>query len=175
MTAVCTGPGYGPAPVIDVLRKRSDFLRAARARRHGAPGFVLQARKRDHGEVPGPRTIRFGLTCSRKLGNAVIRNRAKRRLRALAVEMLPVTGHPGWDYVLVGRPGGTVSRDFGAMRRDLARALDQVHRPRQPRSTAEPAGRGPDAGAAVAVPSKTDAGDAKVDAQTAGAGHPRRA
>ena len=113
-------------PVCLVLSKRSDFLRAARARRHGAPGFLLQARERGPDET-APGVIRVGYTCSKKLGNAVTRNRAKRRLREIARSVLPLHGRPGWDYVLVGRPETTAARDFAAMEADLARALDHVH------------------------------------------------
>ncbi len=109
--------------MADTLRKRADFLAAARAKRQGMPAFLLQARVR--GDEAGPR---IGYTCSKKLGNAVMRNRAKRRLRALAREVLPGRAKDGWDYVLVGRPEATVSRDFAAMRADLIAALDKVHR-----------------------------------------------
>jgi len=57
----------------------------------------------------------------------VIRNRAKRRLRALAREILPALGRDGWDYVLVGKPGDTVARDFDALRQDLIRAMARIH------------------------------------------------
>lgn len=105
-----------------ILTKRAEFLAAARARRQGTPGFLLQARKRDD---DGP--VRVGFTCSKKVGNAVIRNRAKRRLREVARLCLPDGGRAGWDYVLVGRPEATVSRDFVAMCDDLRRALRKVH------------------------------------------------
>ncbi|MCB2110683.1 MAG: ribonuclease P protein component [Defluviimonas sp.] len=113
----------GTLPVI--LTKRADFLRAAQARRQGTPGFLLQARKRGDDEVGGPH--RVGFTCSKKVGNAVTRNRAKRRLREIARAVLPAHGRAGWDYVLVGRPGATATRDFAALMEDLRRALGQIH------------------------------------------------
>ena len=108
---------------LDVIRKRADFLKAAKALRAGQPGFLLQARdRRDDDPV-----VRVGFTCSKKLGNAVMRNRAKRRLREVARLILPTTARPGWDYVLVGRPEATVSRGFSDMQDDLRRALRKVH------------------------------------------------
>lgn len=121
------GSAAQPVAVVpSVLRFRRDFLLAARARRHGTPGFLLQARQRGSDEVDS-NTVRLGFTCSRKIGNAVTRNRAKRRLRALARAEMPLHARPGWDYVLVARPGATVTRDFAAMRADLRAALRRVH------------------------------------------------
>lgn len=108
------------------MTRRADFLRAAKARRHGTPGFLLQARRREPSENC-PQVTRVGFTCSKKIGNAVARNRAKRRLRAVARAVLPDAGRPGWDYVLVGRPETTAIRDFAAMTRDLGAALARVH------------------------------------------------
>lgn len=113
---------------LEVLAKRADFLRAAQARRQGTAGFLLQARARRADEAGGDSSlIRIGYTCSKKVGNSVIRNRARRRLRELARAILPLHGRQGWDYVLVGRPETTISRDFAQMLGDLERALLQIH------------------------------------------------
>jgi ribonuclease P protein component len=123
------GRGAERPPAVSVcltLTRRADFLRAAQGRRQGTPGFLLQARER-RPEEADPHAVRIGFTCSKKLGNAVARNRAKRRLRAIARDVLPHHGRPGWDYVLVGRPNATATHDFAAMTADLARALDRVH------------------------------------------------
>ena len=108
---------------FSILAKRADFLRAARAQRSGQPGFLLQARARKDENTE----IRVGYTCSKKIGNAVARNRAKRRLREIARHELLANAVPGWDYVLVGRPGATINRDFSELRRDLTRALRKIH------------------------------------------------
>lgn len=72
-------------------------------------------------------TPRVGYTASRKVGNAVARNRAKRRLRAVARAVIPCEGRTGWDYVLVGRPGATAALPFPDLLADLSRALARVH------------------------------------------------
>lgn len=107
---------------FETLKLRSDFLRAARARRIACSAFLLQARATSSTEP-----TRVGYTCSKKVGNAVQRNRAKRRLRAVARSVVPFCGRPGWDYVLIGRPDFTVSHDFAEMCEDLQRALTVLH------------------------------------------------
>jgi ribonuclease P protein component len=106
--------------------KRRDFLAANRARKTATPGFVLQARVREHDAWPG--TVRVGFTCSKKVGNAVARNRAKRRLRAVAQEVIGRMGRPGWDYILIGRKDGTATRPFADLQDDLEKALQRMHR-----------------------------------------------
>lgn len=124
--AIVQKPANPPAVLLLVLAKRADFLRAASARRHGTAGFLLQARAR---QDDSPQ-IRIGYTASKKIGNAVLRNRAKRRLRALVRDMLPKLGQPGWDYVLVARPDATVTRPFADLQSDLVTALRTVHKAR---------------------------------------------
>lgn len=106
----------------EVLRKRSDFLAANTGRRAPMPGFVLLGRDRGDSRPP-----RVGFTCSKKVGDAVRRNRAKRRLRALAREVLAPRGRMGWDYVLIGRRDATVTLPYGDLAEQLGRALDRVH------------------------------------------------
>ena len=87
------------------------------------PGFVLLVRQRGDDDA----AIRVGFTVTKKIGGAVVRNRMKRRFRALARELLPAGGVPGADHVLIGRDGG-IERDFGLLREDLAKALDKARR-----------------------------------------------
>jgi len=117
-------PAAALSPLV-TLTRRADFLAAARARRQARPGLLVQGRRRDAAEAGDG--VRVGYTCSKKVGNAVARNRAKRRLRAAARAVLPGLGRPGWDYVLIGRPAATAGRPFTLLCDDLASALAALH------------------------------------------------
>ena len=122
------GPDQGDPAAFSrpqVLTKRRDFVAASHARRQGTPGIHLQGRRRDDGSD----VMRVGYTCSKKVGNAVARNRAKRRLREAARAILPTQGRTGWDYVLIGRAEATAARPFEALKSDLEYALRKLHGP----------------------------------------------
>ena len=108
------------------LKIRADFLRVA-ATRHSAirPGLVLQAASRPDASESSA-AVRVGFTASRKVGNAVSRNRAQRRLRAAAASVLPYQGRPGTDYVLIAR-ASTADRPYLALVADLEVALRRLN------------------------------------------------
>ena len=109
---------------VERLKIRADFLRAAKGIRRVEGAITLETCPSPE---PQPRTLRVGFTASKKVGNAVIRNRAKRRLRAAASQLLPLLGRDGHDYVLVAR-GTTVARPFPALLSDITTALKAAHR-----------------------------------------------
>ena len=118
------GPGEGKAArsgdlkPYTVLAARKDFVAANAGRRAPTPGFVLLVRVRDDDGLG----LRAGFTVTKKIGNAVVRNRLKRRLRAAARAVLPGSGIAHADHVLIGRGEG-LTRDFAALTADLAKAL----------------------------------------------------
>jgi len=122
---------------MDRLKRRADFLAAAKGARVQAAPFLVQARdRRDRKE------LRVGLTVTKKIGKAVERNRIRRRLRAAADAVLPHTGRPGFDYVLVARRAA-LNAPFDAILADLERAVARLHAARKTgRSPARPGKRG---------------------------------
>jgi ribonuclease P protein component len=112
-----------PIPAVATIRQRRDFLAANKARRIVTPGFILLVnRRRDDDPL-----MRIGYTVTKKIGNAVTRNRMKRRLRALARAALPVQGIAGADHVLIGREDG-IERDFALLTAELSAALARAAR-----------------------------------------------
>jgi ribonuclease P protein component len=107
---------------LQTLTKRQDFILTSRGLKHSCDTMIVQTKKNDL------RTVRVGITCSKKVGNAVVRNRAKRRLRAIAREILPAWGRVGFDYVLIGRHGSTISSEFKNLKNDFISALEALHR-----------------------------------------------
>jgi ribonuclease P protein component len=118
-------PGAGPQDPLRLssLTRRADFVAANRGRRAPMPGFVLLVRPRDDGDS----AIRLGITVTKKIGGAVVRNRMKRRFRVLARDLLPENGIAGADHVLIGRQGG-IERDFALLRSELQTALAKLRR-----------------------------------------------
>ena len=120
--------------MIGRLKRRAEFLQVAAANRKWvAPGLILQVRRQPSPEssienaAPAVRLepVRVGFTASRKVGNAVKRNRARRRLRAVASEVLERHAEPGMDFVLIARPA-TVERDYQALVGDLVAGLKRL-------------------------------------------------
>lgn len=105
------------------LVRRSEFLAANAGKRAPMPGFVLLVRARDDGDP----VMGIGFTVTKKIGNAVVRNRMKRRFRALAREILPEAGVSGADHVLIGRAGG-LERDYALLGSELRKALAKAVR-----------------------------------------------
>lgn len=113
-------------PALTVVKKRRDFLAAAASgKKCGTKGLVLQIRSYAASEIPVPTGQRFGLTASKRVGNAVLRNRAKRRLRALAHAILPLEAQDGCDYILIAKTE-TVTRPYADLRGDLRYALRKL-------------------------------------------------
>lgn len=106
---------------MEHLKRRQDFVAAARAPSLATPGMVVQARDRQDQASP-----RLGFTCTKKIGNAVTRNRSKRRMREAARLVLGESAQCGFDYVLIGRMA-TATRSFADLQKDLMSALKRLH------------------------------------------------
>lgn len=124
----------GPRPLI-TLKKRREFLAARGGPRAATPSFVVETKPRD-GDPSGP--ARFGFTVTKQIGTAVVRNRVRRRLRALVRALPEHAVRSGHDYVLIAR-AGAFDRPFAELAKDLEQAMRRVHdRPRGPRRTPSP-------------------------------------
>ncbi|MGQ3676177.1 ribonuclease P protein component [Xanthobacter sp. TB0139] len=121
---------------LDHIRKRRDFLAAAKGRRAGTGCCLMQGR--DRGDAGA---LRVGFTVTKKIGNAVVRNRIRRRLREAARQVLPQAGKDGHDYVLIARHQA-LTMSFEGLVRDIERAVRKLHAPAAPSSSpASAAGR----------------------------------
>ena len=109
--------GHKDIQMLGRLKKRSEFLFVRDGRYRAQGGLVVQARKN-----PDHDTIRVGFTATKKIGGAVVRNRAKRRLREVARLILPEFGVPGTDYVFIARQS-TCSRPYSHLVEDGKKAL----------------------------------------------------
>ena len=103
------------------MTRRAEFLAANRGQRVPMPGFVLLVRDRGDGDP----MVRLGITITKKVGGAVIRNRMRRRFREIARKLLPEQGIAGADHVLIGREGG-IERDFEQLGMEFAKALGKA-------------------------------------------------
>jgi ribonuclease P protein component len=112
---------------IGRLKTRAEFLHVRGGARYVAPSLVLQARRREADKF-SPELARFGFTASKSLGGAVLRNRARRRLKEAVRLTGPSHAAEGYDYVLIAREG-TLQRRFTELIKDLERALAKVHAP----------------------------------------------
>lgn len=107
------------------LKKRREFLWVRDGRRWSVPAFVLEARPRQNVADAGSEA-RFGYTVSKKVGGAVVRNRVRRRFRALTASLGSDQTQPGFDYVLIARTPA-IDRPFSDLKTDLDVALARVH------------------------------------------------
>jgi len=108
---------------LTTISKRADFIAANSGLRVTTPGFILLVRDRKDSDLG----MRVGFTVTKKIGGAVVRNRMKRRFRALARELVPSQGLAGADHVMIGRAKG-IEREFGLLRTELAGALDRLRK-----------------------------------------------
>jgi ribonuclease P protein component len=113
--------------IVARLKRRHEFLKVAASRRKWVTsGFILQARSHDDDDdFDGDDVVRVGFTVSRRIGNAVARNRARRRLKAAAAEVMKENARPGFDYVVIGR-ATALTRPFRTLVDDFKIALKRL-------------------------------------------------
>ena len=113
--------------LLEKITKHVDYVQMRKGRIISTSGFILQGKARNSDSLVNPNVARYGLTCSKRIGNAVRRNRAKRRLRSLVTNILPINGMAGWDYVLIGKINSTESLTFDTLKENLSIALAKIH------------------------------------------------
>ena len=141
---------------VERLKKRAEFLRVAGTRRKWVTqGLILQGAPRpgikpDTEYAGEDRLVRVGFTVTKKVGKAVVRNRVRRRLRAVADQLMSEMALPGWDYVVIGRQQ-TIDRDFEKLVDDMRFALRRIPdaKPSAPDSQRPRKGRGSRPGGAT--------------------------
>ena len=110
---------------VSTLKKRSDFLRLRSGKRHTTKSLILQSAK--IGPDKTDISVHVGYTVTKKVGNAVVRNRIRRRLREAVKQVFPLKSTPNHDYVIIGKHGA-LTQNFTSILKDLEQALDHVHR-----------------------------------------------
>ena len=128
-----------PSLTLISLKERREFLRTRKGQRARLPSLIVEARQTPEADCR-PDTIRVGFTCTKRLGNAVRRNRTKRRLRAAARDVLSRMGKPGMDYVIIGKIE-TADTPFDQLTSDLEKAVHRVTAPRPKQSRASNKGK----------------------------------
>jgi len=119
---------------LTTLKKRQEFLRVRGGQRCQNVAFVLETKPRAAKDVVatatvGPEVPRFGFTITKKIGNAVTRNRIRRRLKHALSELADGFAKPGYDYIVVGRRRAA-TQPYSDLKKDLERCLQRVHDPR---------------------------------------------
>lgn len=121
------------AMALVTLKKRQDFLRVRGGRRWSTKAFLLEGKPRDSSICDSP-TARFGFTVTKKMGNAVARNRIRRRLRAAVDGLAPAHADPTFDYVVLARKPA-IDRAFDALCSDFEVAFERIHKARSRKTT----------------------------------------
>ena len=113
---------------IERLIKTSEFKKISNGKFVMKAGVIVKAKKRDMTLIKKNDIVRVGLTCSKKIGNAVKRNRAKRRLNALSKLVFPYYSKAGWDYVLIGKKDETIDISFEEIKKNMIDAMKIIHK-----------------------------------------------
>lgn len=114
-----------PQRSLVTLKSRREFLRLRGGSRSATPSFVLETKPRE-GDASSTAAARFGFTVTKAVGNAVLRNRIRRRLKAAIAAVAPLAAKPHHDYVIIAREAAS-KRPFAELKKDLERAFQRVH------------------------------------------------